>query len=353
MMDLLYWAPVIGAGLVAGSSTGLLGAFIVGMRIPFLGICVAHAALAGAVFGALWGLTGPTLLLPALAAAALSAVVVGLLDPQTVRADINVVLGILFSLMMGLAFLGLGLFSVFGVSDNEVRNLLWGSLAFCRWREFWVMLATAALELLFVAAFYKEMRAILFSRLHASAAGIHATLVWTLFLLLASLVLTVNFQTVGGMMIYSLLANPAVAASRLVRGYGATLLGVRGTGCCERLGWVPDRCADGPADGRHDRNPVDTAGCAGRRSCTRPFVVLIAHCQNSVPRKPIRDCISLNKPACCHYWSRYFVWHVLQDCCIRLKCDVAASDWPARIAASNCRAASIEPVSHVLNSGLS
>ena len=70
----------------------------------------------------------------------------------------------------------------------------------------------------------KEMRAILFSRTHAAAVGVHVTLVWTLFLLLASLVLTVNFQTVGGLMIYSLLANPAVAASRLVRGYGRTLL---------------------------------------------------------------------------------------------------------------------------------
>ena len=43
-------------------------------------------------------------------------------------------------------------------------------------------------------------------------------IVLSLFLLLASLVLTVNFQTVGGLMIYSLLANPAVAAARLVRG---------------------------------------------------------------------------------------------------------------------------------------
>ena len=86
------------------------------------------------------------------------------------------------------------------------------------------MVAAAVLELVFVATFYKEMRAILFSRTHAAAVGIHVTLVWTLFLLLSSLVLTVNFQTVGGLMIYSLLANPAVAASRLVRGYGRTLL---------------------------------------------------------------------------------------------------------------------------------
>ncbi len=223
-MDLWFWMPVLVAGVTAGASTGLLGGYIVGMRIPFLGICIAHAALAGGVFGALGGLTGPWLLLPALTAAAASAILVGLLDPQKVRADTNVVLGMLFSLMMGLAFLGLGLFSRFGVSDNEVRNLLWGSLTFCRWNEVVIMIATAVLEVLFVAAFYKEMRAILFSRAHAAAAGVHVTLVWTLFLLLASLVLTVNFQTVGGLMIYSLLANPAVAASRLVRGCGPTLL---------------------------------------------------------------------------------------------------------------------------------
>ncbi len=235
-MDLLFWAPVLCAGMVAGASTGLLGGYIVGMRIPFLGICVAHAALAGAVFGALFGLTGPVLLIPALAAASISAVLVGLVDPQTVRTDINVVLGIAFSLMMGLAFLGLGLFSVYGVSDNEVRNLLWGSLAFCRWSDVRFMVMAAIVELLFVAVFYKEMRAILFSRSHAAAVGIHVTLIWTLFLLLASLVLTVNFQTVGGLMIYSLLANPAVAASRLVRGYGRTLFLAAVLGAASGLG---------------------------------------------------------------------------------------------------------------------
>jgi len=235
-MDLLFWAPVACAGIIAGASTGLLGGYIVGMRIPFLGICVAHAALAGAVFGALFGLSGPILLLPALAAASVSALAVGLVDPQTVRVDLNVMLGILFSLMMGLAFLGLGLFSVYGVSDNEVRNLLWGSLAFCRWRDVWIMVGSAVVELVFVVVFFKEMRAILFSRTHAAAAGVHVTLVWTLFLLLASLVLTVNFQTVGGLMIYSLLANPAVAASRLVRGCGRTLAVSAALGAASALG---------------------------------------------------------------------------------------------------------------------
>ena len=51
MLDFAYWAPVLVGGLVAGGSSGLLSVYIVGMRIPFLGVCVSHAALAGAVFG--------------------------------------------------------------------------------------------------------------------------------------------------------------------------------------------------------------------------------------------------------------------------------------------------------------
>ncbi len=223
VIDLMFWAPVICSGALAGASTGMLGTFIVGMRVPFLGVCISHAALAGAVFGGLCGLTGPMLMLPALAGAVATALLLGTLDVQSARIDSNVLLGMLFSLTMGLSFLGLGLFSVYGISDNEVRGLLWGSLNFCRWRDCYIIAGAAGVELVVVSLFYKELRAILFSREHASAAGIRTTPVWTILLILTSVVLTVNFQTVGGLMIYGLLTNPAVAAFRLVRGYGKSL----------------------------------------------------------------------------------------------------------------------------------
>ena len=44
-----YFYLVIVAGLIAGASTGLLGVYIVGMRIPFIGICISHAAMAGSI----------------------------------------------------------------------------------------------------------------------------------------------------------------------------------------------------------------------------------------------------------------------------------------------------------------
>jgi len=223
MLDLAFWMPVLIAGLIAGASSGLVSVYIVGMRIPFLGVCVAHAALAGAVFGALAGLEGQLMLLPALGGAVVTALVLGLLDPSTWHMDTNVIMGLLFSVTMGLAFVGFGLFAVVGRSDNEVRSLLWGSLNFCRWSDVKLMVLASGALAVFLVVFYKEMRAILFSRAEADAAGIHATAVWTGFLVLTAAVMTVNFQTVGGLMIYSLITNPAAAAFQLVRGCGRAL----------------------------------------------------------------------------------------------------------------------------------
>lgn len=223
-MDLLFWLPVMCAGVLSGASSALLGVYVVGMRIPFLAVCVSHAALAGAVFGSLCGLSGQAIMLPALAAAMATALLLGLLNKTGLRVDPNIIIGVLFSLSMGLAFLGIGLIGVLGKSDNEVRNLLWGSLNFCRWRDVQLMAVITAVLVAYVVAFRKELRAIMFSRLHAAAAGVPVGLVWTGFLILTSASLTVNFQTVGGLMIYSLITNPAVAAFQLARGHDRALL---------------------------------------------------------------------------------------------------------------------------------
>lgn len=236
MLDLAFWAPVMAGGVLAGGSSGMLSVYIVGMRIPFLGVCVAHAALAGAVFGSLAGMTGLMLLLPTLAAAVLAAMLLGLTDPVRIRMDLNVVMGLLFSATMGITFVGIGLFGILGKSDNDVRSLLWGSLNFCQWEDVWLMLGAAAALAAFVVVFHKEMRAILFSRQEASAAGILVTPIWTGFLILTAVVMTVNFQTVGGLMIYSLITNPAAAAFQLVRGSGKALVLATAMGAISGLG---------------------------------------------------------------------------------------------------------------------
>jgi manganese/iron transport system permease protein len=231
MIEWLNWLPVMAAGTIAGASSGLLGVHIVGMRVPFLAVFVSHAALAGAVFAALAGVSAESLHWPALATAMVAAVLLGLLDSRYIRLDTNVLIAALFALSMGLAFLGIGLFGVLGKSDHDVRSLLWGNLAFCRWRDVWPMLGVLALQIAFVALLGRHLRALLFSRAEADAMGIPATLVWIGLLVLTSLVLSLHFQTVGGLLIYSLLTSPAAAAYLLVRRHGhvlvvSTLLGI-------------------------------------------------------------------------------------------------------------------------------
>lgn len=77
------------------------------------------------------------------------------------------------------------------------------------------MVATVAALATFVGLFHRELRAILFSRELVRAGGVHETVVWTAFLVLAALTLAVNLSAVGGLMIFSLLSNAAVAAARL------------------------------------------------------------------------------------------------------------------------------------------
>jgi manganese/iron transport system permease protein len=194
------------------------------MRIPFIGICVAHAALAGAVFAALFGLEGQWLMLPALFTSGLTSLLLGVTNPRWIKMDDNVMMSVLFSATMGLAFLGLGLFSVMGRTDGDVRTLLWGSIAFCRWSDVWIMLCVGLLLALFILVFYKELQAILFSREIATASGIRTGAIWGGFLLLTALVFTVSLQSVGGLMVYSLVTNPAAAAFQLTRGTARCIL---------------------------------------------------------------------------------------------------------------------------------
>jgi len=198
--------------------------------MPFVGVCIAHAAMAGAVWGGLLGLPE---LPSALALAVLASGSLALIGPGRLRLDANVALGVLFSLMMGLVFLGIGLSRG---EKGSLLGLLWGSLVFVNWRDVtWIAASSGAL-FLFTLLFSKEMCAILFSRPLAAATGLHERLVLFLFLVLCSATLTVNLNTVGGLMIYSLISAPAAAAFQLCRGYRPVVLCSTALGAACTLG---------------------------------------------------------------------------------------------------------------------
>ena len=213
-----FFYTVIAAGAIAGASCGLLGAYIVALRMPFIGVFISHTAMAGTIFAYLFGLnpTVAPVLVSTVAAMSLAGV-----RPGKSRLDPNVALGILFSLMLGLTFLGIGLTRD---SRTEILGLLWGSILFVRAENIAVIGAAALALVLFALLFNKELKVLLFSRTIASATGVHETFVYALFLGLCGIILAVNLPLVGGLMIFSLITNPAAAAYQICRGHRAVVV---------------------------------------------------------------------------------------------------------------------------------
>jgi manganese/iron transport system permease protein len=197
------------AALLSGGTTGLLGTYLVGLRMPFLAVGIAHAAMAGAIFGHLLG--WPPMLV-SLGAALAAGQGLAWLVTMPIRADLGVLSSILLSFTMGLAFLGIGL----NQGDMTPHlSLLWGSLLFTRPRDLALMTAAALALGVFLLGCRRPLEAILFSPTLARAAGVRDRLILSVFMLLAAVIITLNLQTVGGLMIYSLLTNPAAAAYEL------------------------------------------------------------------------------------------------------------------------------------------
>jgi manganese/iron transport system permease protein len=200
-----FFRNALAASVLCGAGCSVIGVFIVTMRIPFIGVAMSHAAMAGAVFGLLTGLS-PAWCGFALALAA--SLAVGPLTDR-VRMDPNISLGVIFSLMMGLAFLGIGLSPT---PRSDMLGLIWGNILLISTDDIRRLAVVTGLGLSLVFLFYKEFRAVMFSRLVAAASGVRERFAWYLLLVLCGATITVNLDTVGGLMLFSMIVNPAAAA---------------------------------------------------------------------------------------------------------------------------------------------
>jgi ABC-type Mn2+/Zn2+ transport system permease subunit len=103
-------------------------------------------------------------------------------------------LAILFSFLLGLTFLRIGLMEN---SRSEILRLLWGSILFVQKKSVIAITAIAILVGVFAILFNKELKVLLFSRSIASATGVHEGFVCCLFLAMCGVTLSVNLQIIG------------------------------------------------------------------------------------------------------------------------------------------------------------
>src|SRR4030042_4476399 len=196
------------AGLLGGITCSVVGVFVVTMHLPFIGVCIAHAAFAGALLGVWLGFN------PLVGALLFSLASAGIIGPLADRGELNpdTSIGIVFSLMLGLAFLFLGMMPR---PSTEALNLLWGSIVTITQQDLVFLAVVTAIIAGLVGIFYKEILAVVCHRQVALAVGIPATLIFYGLLFSTGLTITASLVSIGGLLMYSLLLNPAAAAYQL------------------------------------------------------------------------------------------------------------------------------------------
>ncbi len=196
------------SAFLAGIACSTIGVFVVLLHMPFIGVCMSHAAFAGALLG-LW--LGFNPLIVAFGFCLLAAAIVGpLADRGQLNPDTS--LGVIFSLMLGLAFLFMGLMP--GTKSGAL-DLLWGNILTNRLSDVILLAVVTSVVVGVVVVFYKEIQATVFNRQMAAAVGIASTVILYGVLFLTGATITASLQSVGGLLIFSLILNPAAAAYQL------------------------------------------------------------------------------------------------------------------------------------------
>ena len=142
------------AGLLGGVGCGLAGVFVVLLRISFVGVCIAHAALAGALISVFMGLSPLTgaMTLSLLAAATIGPLAEkGAMSPDTAT-------GVIFSVMLSASMLMLGLLPG---ARSDGLGLIWGSILTVGIPDVWLLACIAVALTLFVSLLFKEVQAVL------------------------------------------------------------------------------------------------------------------------------------------------------------------------------------------------
>jgi len=214
---------------LGGIACGVVGVFVVLMHMPFIGVTMSHAAFAGAMLGLLAGFDP---LLGAFGACFIAAAIIGpLADRGELGPDTSV--GIIFSLMLGLAFLFMGLMP--GTKSGALE-ILWGSVLTNTRGDVMLLGVVAAVVVGLVIVFYKEFQATVFHRDMALAVGIPATAIFYGILFLTGATVTASLRPIGGLLVFSLILNPSAAAYQLTYSMKRMFLLSAGFGVLS--GWI-------------------------------------------------------------------------------------------------------------------
>ncbi len=199
------------AAIIIGAVAPVLGCYVVLRGMAFFGDALAHIVLPGVVIAFLLGWP---LLVGALIVGILAALLINLISGTTTIKEDSAI-GVVFVAAFAL---GIALISLRGEDyGEELEHILFGNLLDVSQADLLVIALLAAVVLVFIVAFFKELQVLAFDQVLATTMQLPVGWLNNLLLILLAVVIVISLSAVGVVMVLAMLITPASAAYLLTR----------------------------------------------------------------------------------------------------------------------------------------
>jgi len=197
-------------GLIAATTTSLIGTWVVVRGLAFFGDAMAHGVLPGIALAVIWGFD---LTLGAMASAVVMVFGINLVH-RTTRLGDDTGIGLLF---VGMLALGVVIISRADTFAGDLTSFLFGDVLGVRDAELRLGLAALGVTIIGLVLGHRAFLALSVNRDKAATLGLRPGLAHAVMLALLSLAVVASFRVVGTLLVFGLMVAPSATAVLLVR----------------------------------------------------------------------------------------------------------------------------------------
>lgn len=199
----------IAVGIFTGILCPVVGTYLIVQRMALLGDVIAHAVLPGLAIAFYWGVD---ILLGAFVSGVLSTFVIAWIRTQS-RVKVDAAMALTFSSFFAT---GIALITLLK-SKLDLDSLLFGDILGVTFFDVQRTAIITLIVLLLIKLFYKELLLYTFDKQGAQALGYPVNVLYFGLMALITLTIVTSMQTVGVVLVISLLVGPGITAYLLVK----------------------------------------------------------------------------------------------------------------------------------------
>ncbi|NDJ19851.1 metal ABC transporter permease [Myxacorys almedinensis] len=204
-----FMRNAIAIGILVGILCPVVGSYLIVQRMALLGDVIAHCVLPGLSLSFFFGVD---ILIGAFGSGILGALLIAWIRSQT-RVKVDAAMALTFS-----TFFALGVTLITVLKNKlDLDSFLFGDILGVAPHDIQRTFVIAALILLMIKLFYKELLFYTFDKTGAQAIGLPINTLYFGFMAAITLTIIASMQAVGVLLVISLLVGPALTAYLLVK----------------------------------------------------------------------------------------------------------------------------------------